>query len=84
MSKAKELIKAELGSERRDLDPKRRLLPPHYKWLFHISRASSGSLADDEQEKLQTLPGDRSDSSTFLWVLVGEGETLPSGLPTSW
>lgn len=58
LSKAKELIKAELGSERRHLGPKHRLLPPHHKGLFHISTASSGSLAE-EQEERKTLPGGR-------------------------
>lgn len=49
MSKAKELIEAELDSECRDHDTRYRLLSPH-----HRGSASRGSLADEEQQKLQT------------------------------
>ena len=74
MSKATELIKSELGSELRHLDPKRRLLPPPHKGLFHISTASSGSLADDEQEKLKTLPGGREVTGQHPCGCWWEGE----------
>lgn len=73
MSKAKELIKAELGSERRHLGPKHRLLPPHHKGLFHISTASSGSLADEEQEERKTLPGGREATAQHPCGCGGRG-----------
>lgn len=76
LSKAKELIKSELGSELRHLDAKRRLLPPHHKGLFHISTASSGSLADDEQEKLKTPPGGRGVTAQHPWGAGGRGRNL--------